>query len=43
MKEGGEMRNRKREMKNGVIDKDKERILFTVGIQPIYCIRIFRK
>jgi hypothetical protein len=34
------MRNRKTEMKNGVIDKDNERILFTLGIQPIYCINI---
>jgi hypothetical protein len=30
-------------MKNGMIDKDKERILFTLGIQPTYRINIFRK
>jgi len=42
-KEGGEMRKRKTEMKNGVIDKDKESILFNLRIQPNYRINIFRK
>jgi hypothetical protein len=28
----------KTEMKNGVIDKDKERILFTLGIQPNFAL-----
>ena len=37
------MRKTKTEMKNGVIDKDKESILFTPGIQPIYRINIFIK
>jgi hypothetical protein len=37
------MRSRKTEMKNGVIDKDKERILFTLGIQPTYRTNILRK
>jgi hypothetical protein len=30
-------------MKNGVIDKDKERVLFTHRIQPNSRINIFRK
>jgi len=37
------MRNKKIEMKNGVVDKDKERILFTLGIQPTYRMNIFRQ
>lgn len=43
MKEGGEMRKRIKEMKNGVIDKDKERKLFTLETQPDFPNNILRK